>query len=1028
MVPLIFKNIIYKWKMIKIVLIILCLLCLADSAYAWLSGYSNRKQITVQADYIDSDLTDFPVYIYINSDTDIGGNMQDTTNYNDIRFTDTSDNVLPYEEERMTISGGSATGNYWVQVDLTSASGATIYCYYGKAGDSDGSNATGVWDSNYKGVWHLGDGNSTDADFYQDSTANDNDGQLTDADGDTVQEDGKIGKAMDFNGDADYISIDDHNSLDLTSLTIEAWINVNAVSLDVVIAKGYDAAENYESQVINADYMHQPIKWTNGTRSGLDGSAGKISEDNWYHVVFSYNGTARITYHNGSQDTTSSPSLTPQTNSRPLILGAEENSAGGFMADRFFGGIIDEVRVSSTDRSGDWIKFEYANMGGQADNELTWGSEADLISPTVTFSPLDAATDVALATNPTITFNEAVRNLDDSALTDSNVDSLITLKENNASGDDIAFDTTINAGKTLITINPTSDFSNGQVVYAAIGATVEDVWDNAISASSTTFTTVITTPTVTTTIVSSVTATTASSGGTVTADGGASVTARGVCWSTSQNPTIADSRTSDGTGTGSFTSSLTGLSPGTTYYVRAYATNSEGTVYGDNETFATEEDTEEDTDTSFWYFAEGTTAAPFTQFFIMLNPNENAVEVTPTFMFGDGTTETVDPISIPAQSRYTLRVNDFVTNSAIGAKLTVSGNENIYPERAMYWDIVNNPSGGGHGGIGYQGTATTWYLAEGCTGTGFNEWVLILNPNDAATEVTMSLMTADGLAGTQTISVPATSRVSVHVNDYISNSEVGIKLESSGDVGIVVERALYHYSNGNALMAGQCSLGATATSTSWYFAEGRTVNGFYEYLMLLNPHSSDSADVQVTYVKSDGTTEVESVTIPAQSRRTIRVNDLINDRGVAATVTSTNGVGIVAERSLYWNAGVINWAGSSCSLGAPATGTIWYFAEGYTSESFTDWLFLYNPGTASTADVTITLMQDDDTVSTHEVTVAPQSRTTIYLNSILPAAAFGFKVESTNSVGIVAERAIYWDSGALHWAGGSCTKGIRVQE
>jgi hypothetical protein len=88
--------------------------------------------------------------------------------------------------------------------------------------------------------------------------------------------------------------------------------------------------------------------------------------------------------------------------------------------------------------------------------------------------------------------------------------------------------------------------------------------------------------------VTSITNTTATCGGNVTSDGGADVTARGVVWSTSQNPTVSlTTKTSDGTGTGEFTSSITGLTPGTTYYVRAYATNSQGTAYGAQKTFTT---------------------------------------------------------------------------------------------------------------------------------------------------------------------------------------------------------------------------------------------------------------------------------------------------------------------------------------------------------------------------------------------------------------------------------------------------------
>jgi len=94
-------------------------------------------------------------------------------------------------------------------------------------------------------------------------------------------------------------------------------------------------------------------------------------------------------------------------------------------------------------------------------------------------------------------------------------------------------------------------------------------------------------PTVSTTVVSNIAQTTATSGGNITANGGAIITARGVCWSTSANPTIANSKTTDGTGMASFTSSLTGLTENTTYYLRAYATNSAGTAYGNQVSFTT---------------------------------------------------------------------------------------------------------------------------------------------------------------------------------------------------------------------------------------------------------------------------------------------------------------------------------------------------------------------------------------------------------------------------------------------------------
>ncbi len=99
-------------------------------------------------------------------------------------------------------------------------------------------------------------------------------------------------------------------------------------------------------------------------------------------------------------------------------------------------------------------------------------------------------------------------------------------------------------------------------------------------------------PTLTTTAVTSIITASATSGGTITSDGGAAITTRGVCWSTNANPTVAlITKTTNGAGTGAFTSIITGLTAGTTYYVRAYATNSVGTAYGNQVSFTTLQNT-----------------------------------------------------------------------------------------------------------------------------------------------------------------------------------------------------------------------------------------------------------------------------------------------------------------------------------------------------------------------------------------------------------------------------------------------------
>ena len=111
----------------------------------------------------------------------------------------------------------------------------------------------------------------------------------------------------------------------------------------------------------------------------------------------------------------------------------------------------------------------------------------DSVVPTLTFAPENNDVGVAVDSNITLTFTEIVRNIDDSALTNTNVGELIMLKVGDASGADIDFEATIDG--SVITINPTNNFSSEQNIYVAIGTTVEDASNNAIIAANATFTT-----------------------------------------------------------------------------------------------------------------------------------------------------------------------------------------------------------------------------------------------------------------------------------------------------------------------------------------------------------------------------------------------------------------------------------------------------------------------------------------------------------------------------------------------------------
>ena len=127
-----------------------------------------------------------------------------------------------------------------------------------------------------------------------------------------------------------------------------------------------------------------------------------------------------------------------------------------------------------------------SNNNSAAD-QFNWNY--DSMAPTIVFSPANGSVGVALNTNITLTFNEPIRNNDNSALTDDNVDALIRLKTPIHSGVDIGFDATIDLTKKIITVNPTTDFSYSQTVYVGIGESVEDSVNNAIISAAASFTT-----------------------------------------------------------------------------------------------------------------------------------------------------------------------------------------------------------------------------------------------------------------------------------------------------------------------------------------------------------------------------------------------------------------------------------------------------------------------------------------------------------------------------------------------------------
>ena len=299
--------------------------------------------------------TNFPVLISITANSDIAARA---ATGDQIYFTDDAGVLIPHE--LISYSAGSVSA--WVSVPSLNT-GTVIRIYYGTTRPS--YTPTAVWDTNYKGVWHLEEAGTGTAGDYVDSTSNNNDGQGGGGTTNRVpaQASGQIGYGQDFEGTdstPDFIDVGSASSLSITgSITLEAWVKVESWEYEywhMIVARQYGTGSG-DGYLLCAN--------DGGTGyiivGGNNANYGTLIPGSWYHIVGVASGSTRRVYINGVGGTTGS-GVTWSLDANPVLIGAGENSGPGTFPDEQFDGIIDEVRISNTVRSAAWIQTEYSNM------------------------------------------------------------------------------------------------------------------------------------------------------------------------------------------------------------------------------------------------------------------------------------------------------------------------------------------------------------------------------------------------------------------------------------------------------------------------------------------------------------------------------------------------------------------------------------------------------------------------------------------------------------------------------------------
>ncbi|MBN2350834.1 MAG: DUF2341 domain-containing protein, partial [Bacteroidales bacterium] len=323
-------------------------------------GYAYEKTITIDHTKISggTDLLNFPMLInLIDADlaiTGSGGKVFNASGY-DIVFTDNAGYKLDHQIEYYD----PTTGTYiaWIRIPVLSASVDTeIKILYGNPQISNDPSVTTVWDSHYKGVWHL---DATLADFTGFGNDATNIGTT-----DTI---GQIFRGRNFvNPSQQYIDVSSYSSeLDIIgNVTISAWINLDSVNIDQKIAGNQSNTSGdggYKMGIYTNNKFEFEIRTINNQHILNRGVSGGtvLNKNNWYYVtgMFSESGNFIKTYVNGLQDRVLPTDSVLGSSNNTLKFGKEP-----FGTSAYFDGRIDEIRISDTIRSDNWIKTEYTNQ------------------------------------------------------------------------------------------------------------------------------------------------------------------------------------------------------------------------------------------------------------------------------------------------------------------------------------------------------------------------------------------------------------------------------------------------------------------------------------------------------------------------------------------------------------------------------------------------------------------------------------------------------------------------------------------
>ena len=402
-----------------------------------------------------------------------------------------------------------------------------------------------------------------------------------------------------------------------------------------------------------------------------------------------------------------------------------------------------------------------------------------------------------------------------------------------------------------------------------------------------------------------------------------------------------------------------------------------------------------------WYLAEGTTGWGFDTYISIENPNEEAVTAKITYMTGAGEVPG-GSFTLPAMSQATVNPADALGEKDFSTKVECMEGKSIAVDRTMTWIGPGAPSEEAHNSIGVTSPEKTWYLAEGSSAWDFECWLLIQNPNDSEATCNVTYMIEGEGPKTVEHPVPANSRKTFNMEGDIGKKDASIKVES--DIPVIPERAMYRHNR----REGHDSIGTTTPASDYYLAEGTTAWGFTTYVLIQNPNPTPT-EVTITYMTPAGPVTRPAFQMPANSRKTIRVNDEFPNTDLSTHVHGSQP--IIAERAMYWKGGRDSSEACHDSIGMNSAHACFYLPDGQTGEGYETWTLVANPNDTDVTVKILYLTHSGTENATFEDTVPAGSRKTYSMADMGISGRAAVMVRTLDpDKKIMVERAMYWNN------------------